>query len=246
MPAELAAIQADLEKAHKNYRLALDEVQSLTLLKVEKQTVRDDLFSKLMPFTESDGVTPKPPIVNAWCADLTETLSPQTPVATVEIPGERQLGVRIRPQFGTGNQYTAARDGLMQPSFASSPEATFWNWALHPGTEKWRPRYRLGRVQVIDSAKQTCTVLLDTQKTGESTRARDGQTLDVNAPLKTLLDPQSGQQRRWITTKLIRHWPRLVLMSFWIARDILRSVAGKLYYRREAAMSRCFLQYQRG
>ena len=194
MPADLAAIQADLEKAHKDYRLALDEVQSLTLLKVEKQTARDDLLSKLLPFTEPDGLTLKPPIVNAWCADLTDTLSPQTPVATVEIPGERQLGVRIRPQFGAGNQYTAARDGLLQPSFASSPEATFWNWALHPGAEKWRPRYRLGRVQVIDSAKETCIVLLDAQKTGASTRSRDGQTLDVNAPLKTLLDPQSGQQ----------------------------------------------------
>ena len=194
MPAELAAIQAYLEKAHKDFSLALDEVQSLTLLKVEKQTARDDLLSKLLPFTESDGVTPKPPIVNAWCADLTDTLSPQTPVATVEIPGERQLGVRIRPQFEAGNQYTAARDGLLQPAFASSPEATFWNWALHPGAEKWRPRYRLGRITVLDPATESCTVRLDPQKTGASTRARDGQTLDVNTPLKTLLDPQSGQQ----------------------------------------------------
>jgi hypothetical protein len=77
MPAELASIQADLEKAHQDFSLALDEVQSLTLLKVEKQTSRDDLLSKLLPFTEADGITEKPSIVSAWCADLTDTLSPR-------------------------------------------------------------------------------------------------------------------------------------------------------------------------
>jgi tetratricopeptide (TPR) repeat protein len=195
LPAELAAIQADLEKAYKHYRIALDDYQSLTLLKVEKTKARDDLLSKLLPFTEADGVTEKHPVVNAWCADWTDTLSPATPVATVEIPGERQLGVRIRPQFGPGNGYTPGRDGRLQPSFASSPEATFWNWSLHPGAEKWRPRYRLGRIQAMDPAAETCTVVLDPQKTGETTRARDGQVLDVNSPVKTVVDPQSGQQQ---------------------------------------------------
>lgn len=192
MPAELARIQTDLEKAYKDYRIVLDEVQSLTLLKVEKQTARDDLLSKLLPFTDADGVTEKPPVVAAWCADMTDTLSPNTPVATVEIPGERQLGLRIRPQFGQGNGYTAARDGRLQSAFSSSPEATFWNWALHPGAEKWRPRYRLGRILAIDPAKATCTVALDPQSTGDATRARDGQVLDVNSPLKIVVDPQTG------------------------------------------------------
>ncbi|MFM2004449.1 MAG: hypothetical protein RLZZ09_104, partial [Pseudomonadota bacterium] len=40
----------------------------------------------------------------------------------------------------------------------------------------------------------TCTVELDPQKTGEATRARDGQLLDVNSPVKYVTDPQSGQQ----------------------------------------------------
>jgi hypothetical protein len=149
----------------------------------------------LLPFTDADGVTEKPPVVAAWCADMTDTLSPNTPVATVEIPGERQLGVRIRPQFAAGNQYMSARDGLLQPAFASSPEATYWNWALHPGAEKWRPRYRLGRITSLDAAAENCTVVLDPQKTGASTSARDGQRLDVNTPIKTLVDPQSGQQQ---------------------------------------------------
>jgi hypothetical protein len=84
---------------------------------------------------------------------------------------------------------------LLQPAFASSPEATYWNWALHPGAEKWRPRYRLGRITSLDAAAENCTVVLDPQKTGASTSARDGQRLDVNTPIKTLVDPQSGQQQ---------------------------------------------------
>jgi hypothetical protein len=59
LPAELAAIQTDLEQAYKDYRIALDEYQSLTLLKVEKSKARDDLLSKLLPFSEADGVTEK-------------------------------------------------------------------------------------------------------------------------------------------------------------------------------------------
>ena len=193
MPEELAAIMADQERAWATYHGALQNWQSLTLIKAEKETAKAGLMSRLLPYTNNDG-EPIRQEVNAWCCDYTEDMAVGAEVATIEIPSERDLGVRVRPAHESRETYSAARDGKLQPSWASSPEATYWNWALHPGNARWNPNYRLGEILFIDPLTDKCTVQLDPQRNNEKSRARDGNTLDVINPVKYQIDPDTGEQ----------------------------------------------------
>lgn len=193
MPEELAAIMAEQESAWAAYHAALQDWQSLTLIKADKESKKAELMSRLLPYTNNDG-EPVRQTVNAWCCDFTEDLAAGAEVATIEIPGERDLGVKIRPGYESRETYSASRDGLLQPSWASSPEATYWNWALHPGNARWNPNYRVGEILFIDEEANTCTVQLDPQRNNEKSIARDGTTLDVNNPVKYQIDPDTGEQ----------------------------------------------------
>lgn len=193
MPPELADIMAEQERAYATYHGALQNWQSLTLIKTEKETAKAELMSRLLPFTNNDG-EPVRQTVNAWCCDATEDIAVGAEVATIEIPSERDLGVRVRPAYESRETYSAARDGKLQPSWSSSPEATYWNWALHPGNARWHPNYRLGEILFIDPLTDKCTVQLDPQRNNEKSRARDGNTLDVINPVKYQIDPDTGEQ----------------------------------------------------
>ena len=193
MPPELADIMAEQERAYATYHGALQNWQSMTLIKTEKETAKAELMSRLLPFTNNDG-QPVRQSVNAWCCDATEDIAVGAEVATIEIPGERDLGVRVRPAYESRETYSAARDGKLQPSWSSSPEATYWNWALHPGNARWNPNYRLGEILFIDPLTDKCTVQLDPQRNNEKSRARDGNTLDVINPVKYQIDPDTGEQ----------------------------------------------------
>jgi hypothetical protein len=99
---------------------------------------------------------PDGPVVAAWCADLTEDLSGE--VGTIEIPGERE-SVNIQPGYDGNAAYNAARDGQLQPAIAGTPESAFYNLALLPGWQKWKPTYRFGTVTAIDG--DICDVSLE-------------------------------------------------------------------------------------
>lgn len=111
-----------------------------------------------------------PPLrqMQAWCADYTEDLSGE--VATAEVPGE--IGsVIIKPGF-EGNAWSAAEDGAMQPTLASTPAATFYNLAMLPGWQKWRPTFRTATITRLDG--DTCSITLDAATSSQ-------QGLGVNA-----------------------------------------------------------------
>jgi hypothetical protein len=99
---------------------------------------------------------PTDPVVSAWCGDLTENLTGD--VSTIEVPGERG-DVYIYPGYDGKAVYVAAEDGQLQPSLASTPEAVFYNLALLPGWQKWKPIYRTGTIDAI--AGDVCDVALD-------------------------------------------------------------------------------------
>ncbi|MFI8748836.1 hypothetical protein ACIGG6_02355 [Vreelandella lionensis] len=112
-----------------------------------------------------------PPLrqMQAWCADYTDDLSGE--VATAEVPGE--IGsVIIKPGFEGANQWSATADGAMQPALASTPAATFYNLAMLPGWQKWRPTYRTATITSIDG--DTCSITLDAATSSQ-------QALSVNA-----------------------------------------------------------------
>jgi len=111
--------------------------------------------------------------VSAWCADLTEDISGN--VGTIEVPGERGI-VQIQPGYESNSIYDATRDGQLQPSIASTPAATFYNLAMLPGWQKWKPTYRYGVISNIDTDANTCDVKLDEVESSQ-------QNLDINQEL---------------------------------------------------------------
>lgn len=101
---------------------------------------------------------PADPVVSAWCADLTEDLVGE--VGTIEVPGERAgVPVLIYPGYEGGAAYDSSRDGQLQPGVAATPAALFYNLAIMPGWQKWRPTYRLGAITAKTAA--SCSIELD-------------------------------------------------------------------------------------
>ncbi|WP_394424738.1 hypothetical protein [Vreelandella stevensii] len=101
--------------------------------------------------------------IQAWCADYTEDLEGE--VATAEVPGE--IGaVIIKPGFDggedsplQGNQWAAEVDGAIQPALSGTPAGVFYNLAMLPGWQKWRPTYRVATITALDG--DTCTIVLE-------------------------------------------------------------------------------------
>jgi hypothetical protein len=105
----------------------------------------------------------------AWCADYTEDLSGD--VATAEVPGE--IGqVIVKPGFEGANQWSAAEDGAIQPALSGTPASVFYNLAMMPGWQKWRPTFRIATISNIDN--DLCDITLDAATSSQ-------QGLGVNA-----------------------------------------------------------------
>ena len=103
--------------------------------------------------------------VSAWCADVNTELIGE--VGVMEFPGEGPgvagHPVIIRPagSGGGGAVYNGTSDGAMAQTLAMTPEETFYNLAMLPGWQRWRPLYRLGTITFIDEPNDTCTVAMD-------------------------------------------------------------------------------------
>ncbi len=67
--------------------------------------------------------------------------------------------ILIRPGYDDDAVYTQARDGQLQPPAISTAAQAFYNYALLPGWQKWKPTYRIGTITEIDG--NNCTVQLD-------------------------------------------------------------------------------------
>lgn len=93
----------------------------------------------------------------AWCADLTEDA--QGEVATIEIPGESAL-ILIKPSAPPHE----AGDGLLSAREMQSPEQVFWNAAVLPGWQKWKPTYRRGVITALYEEDDTADVALTDDK----------------------------------------------------------------------------------
>jgi len=92
--------------------------------------------------------------VQAWCADLTEDATGE--VATVEIPGESKL-VLIAPAAPVP---TAAHGALVARE-VQTPAQVFFNAAILPGWQKYRPTHRRGVITAVDEALDKADVTLE-------------------------------------------------------------------------------------
>ena len=121
---------------------------------------------------------PDNPEVDAWCADLTTSLSGT--VGTIEVPGSDQH-VQIRPGYEDGAVWNPDRDGQLTPIISQTPAGAFWNTAMLPGWQTWRPLYRRGTIRDINSEADTCGVDL-------SPETSSAQWIEVNAGRESLED----------------------------------------------------------
>lgn len=90
----------------------------------------------------------------AWCVDLTESASGA--VATIEVPGE-DAAILIAP----GCRAPTGADGALRARELLSPEQVFFNAAILPGWQKFKPTYRKGTLLGVDRAHNLATVQLD-------------------------------------------------------------------------------------
>jgi hypothetical protein len=111
---------------------------------------------------------PADQVQQAWCADLTESLSGE--VGTVELPGEGTVGqfltwrrMLVRPGYEGAATYSAARDGQLFHRAGMSPEQAFYNAAILPGWQRWMPLHRIGTITAIDFNANTCTLNLQSE-----------------------------------------------------------------------------------
>lgn len=111
--------------------------------------------------------------IEAWCADLTEDAAGE--VATIEVPGE-PAAVLIAP---AGDAPTDA-DGYLLMREAMPPEQAYYNAAILPGWQAFKPTFRFGEVLDVDADADTCTVRLDAAQSS-------AQQLGINQDYETLL-----------------------------------------------------------
>jgi len=123
---------------------------------------------------------PADPVQQAWCADFTEDLTGE--VGTVEVPAEGVVGefatwrrAQIRPGYASRATYLPARDGQMFHREGQFGYQAYFNAAILPGVQRWRPQYRIGTITSIDRAADTCTLQLQ----GEDSSA---QSLIIDPP----------------------------------------------------------------
>jgi hypothetical protein len=121
---------------------------------------RDTLIAENLSLLKKRGQlesAPSDEIIEAWCADYTETLSGIVGLADINDQGGQ--GFLVQPGFADDAQYIPSRDGALFPNIAQSGPQIYFNTAILPGVQKWRPRYRIGVISLLDG--DSCSVELD-------------------------------------------------------------------------------------
>lgn len=152
--------QVTKEEALRTETVAIGKLQSAKANNLRKI---DDLNSYRASLT-----------LNAWCADYTDTASGE--VATLEVPGEPQT-VLIAP----GGRLPVAGDGELRMRALMTPEQAYYNAAILPGWQKFKPTYRTGIVTNVSG--NFADVTLDAATSSASAIADIGLaniTFDVN------------------------------------------------------------------
>jgi len=128
--------------------------RDLSLLNIEKNSItreQANIQAAVAPMASR----------SAWCTDLTEDLAAGVTVGTMEMNGvDDQI---ILTPGGAVSQSI----GKLQHVGASTPSAVFWNKAILPCWQKWKPTYRIGTITAIDYETDTCDVGLLAQYSEE-------------------------------------------------------------------------------
>ena len=127
------------------------------------------LRASIIKQKETLELIPEDQTVSAWCADLSTELTGI--VGTIEINGDPDAGVNVRPGYADDAAHDPERDGQLMDIRSMTPVQAFCNLAFLPGWQKWMPTYRIGVITEIEA--DTCSVTLDTATSSQ-------QGLDIN------------------------------------------------------------------
>ena len=94
--------------------------------------------------------------IDTWCVDYTEDLSGE--VGTIEVAGDKYVTL-IQPGYEGNAAYSAARDGQVAASAGLTAPGVFYNLAMKPGWQKWKPTYRTGHILYLSG--DNAEVILD-------------------------------------------------------------------------------------
>ena len=135
--ARLIAGILDLENKILEYETQgrIFEADSLKLRKASLEK-RKEYIERNIPIDET---------ISAWCCDLSENLSGI--VGTIEVPGEVGI-IQIKPGYDEPG-YTPT-DGQLAPTITLSPCGVFYNLAMLPGWQKWKPTFRYATIDSIN------------------------------------------------------------------------------------------------
>jgi len=153
--------------AYRNNREGnADQMMDLqTKLMTQRGTVarliyaRDLLIAENLGLLKRRGVLaniPEDKLIDAWCADYSDALAGD--VGLVDINDEGRQGVVIQPGYVDQAVYSPTRDGVLMPREAQTGQQVYFNAAIMPGVQKWRPRYRVGIISNI--VNDTCVITL--------------------------------------------------------------------------------------
>lgn len=170
--AELVTKSVALSTAISEYATGILDQRGLTVVQNEYRVAlfsRDDAVRAKAKLTlevsslerESESLTGQigtNPQVIMWCADLSASLSGD--VGTIEIPGERTV-MQVKPGYAAGAMYLTSIDGSVQPGVSGTPESVYYNLAMLPGWQKYKPTFRVGVITEIVEENDECNVTLD-------------------------------------------------------------------------------------
>lgn len=173
--AEYAAAQADV-KAKMDAQVAAAK----ELVAAKKETAPLEIAHELLKDERSQLIKDRSYYAGlhlvetrkAWCADLTEDAKDE--VATIEIPGDSNLVL-----INAGAEDGGTVDGVLFAREMQSPEQVFWNAAVLPGWQKWKPTYRRGTITALDLEANTADVALEEEtSTGQNLNINQTKTLE--------------------------------------------------------------------
>ena len=198
--AERNAIATDIDTAVANAEEGeIPDVEALLVelaqvsAKIQQQDVRIAMIRGRMlearKRKEMLEAIPADPQQQAWCADFTEDLTGE--VGTVELPGEAVVGqfatwrrVIIRPGFEGRADYLPARDGQLFHREGQVGYQAYFNAAILPGWQKWKPLHRIGLVSTIDREANTCTLNIRSEDSSANNLQIDQSLTLSNVPFE--------------------------------------------------------------
>lgn len=115
--------------------LSEDEITGAQKIKIDQLKLRKRRLQALIDAQ---------PTASAWCAD--HSLELDGDVDTIEINGEPEHYI-IAPQ---SPGHHTLQPGYQYPIMAQSAAQAAFNFAVHPGWQKWKPTYRIGTITAVN------------------------------------------------------------------------------------------------